>query len=408
MAGDIQIAALAELGRRSLTSSAEAIEQVTALVQRLCAADITVLSEVRDGEYRFAGLESEPALPLTAGTSAIPFDQSLCSRVHLGLAPAVVPDMREEPALWAQWLQLKQGLGVDWDIRAFCTTEVRLPDGTLYGTLCLHHREPRAFSEDEQALLAVLARITGDEVERERAQAELDLAIARLARAEQLRAELLEELAHELRAPLQVIDGYVEGMLDGVLEREDATLALIRREAGRSVRLIDDLAYLTRLEAPGAPPDRPQPVDLAAAVGEAIARFAPLAAAAGAELRAATAPATALVAPGRLEQVLVNLTRNALRAIADDGSTITLFAHSDGEWAVVGVEDDGPGVPPGELARVFDRFFRGRAARDQQRGSGLGLTVVRRIAENAGGGASAKQCDPRGLRVIVRLPRAPG
>jgi signal transduction histidine kinase len=405
--GDIQIAALAELGRRSLTSSAEAIAQVTEIAQRLSGVDITVLSEVRDGDYRFAGLESVPTLPLTPGSSLIPFEQSLCSRVHLGLAPAVVPDVREEPALWQQWLRLKQGLGVDWDIRAFCTTEVRLPDGTLYGTLCLHHREPRAFSEDEQALLVVLARITGDQIERERAQAELDAAIVRLGRAELLRAELLEELAHELRAPLQVIDGYVEGMLDGVLEREDATLALIRREAGRSVRLVDDLAYLTRLEASG-PPDHPEQVDLAVAVGDAIARFAPLAAAAGTELRAATSPVSALVAPGRLEQVLVNLTRNALRAVADDGTAITLFARREGEWAIVGAEDDGPGVPPDELARVFDRFFRGRTARDQQRGSGLGLTVVRRIAEGAGGSVSAEQREPRGLRVVVRLPCTPG
>ena len=190
---------------------------MTELVQRLSGVDITVLSEVRDGGYRFAGLETVPALPLVAGDSTIPFEQSLCSRVHLGQAPAVVPEMRDEPALWENWLQLKQGLGVDWDIRAFCTTDVRLPDGTLYGTLCLHHREPRAFSEDEQALLAVLARIAGDEIARERARGELDAAVERLTRAEQLRAELVEELAHELRAPLQVIDGYVEGMLDGVL-----------------------------------------------------------------------------------------------------------------------------------------------------------------------------------------------
>jgi hypothetical protein len=80
-----------------------------------------------------------------------------------------VPEVRDEPALWEQWLKLKQGLGVDWDIRAFCTTDVRLPDGSLYGTLCLHHREPRDFSDDEQALLAVLARIAADDIAPERA-----------------------------------------------------------------------------------------------------------------------------------------------------------------------------------------------------------------------------------------------
>jgi diguanylate cyclase len=197
---------------------------VTELVQRLTGVDITVLSEVRDGSYRFAGLETLPALPLVAGSSTIPFESSLCSRVHCGLAPAVVPEMRDQPALWDNWLALKQGLGVDWDIRAFCTTEVRLPDGSLYGTLCLHHCEPRAFSDDEQALLAVLARVAGDEIARERARAELEAAVERLTLAEVLRAELVEELAHELRAPLQVIDGYVEGMLDGVLERETGRL----------------------------------------------------------------------------------------------------------------------------------------------------------------------------------------
>jgi signal transduction histidine kinase len=376
VSGELRIADLSQLGKRTLASSDVAIAQVTELVQRLSGVDITVLSEVRDGGYRFAGLETVAPLPLAPGSSTIPFESSLCSRVHLGQAPAVVPEMRDEPALWESWLRLKQGLGVDWDIRAFCTTDVLLPDGTLYGTLCLHHREPRAFSDDEQALLAVLARIAGDDIARERARAELDAAVERLTQAEQVRAELVEELAHELRAPLQVIDGYVEGMLDGVLQREDATLALIRR------------------------------VDLAAAVDDAIARFAPLAAAAGSSLRAETQPVTALVPRGRLEQVLVNLTRNALRAVSEEGSAVVLFARAEGEWALAGVEDDGPGIPPDELARVFDRFYRGRATRDAQRGSGLGLTVVRRIVEAAGGNVSAEQRDPRGFRVTVRLPLA--
>jgi signal transduction histidine kinase len=403
--GDIRIADMAELGLRTLSSSEAAITQVTELVQRLSGVDITVLSEVSDGNYRFAGLETVPALPLVPGSSVIPFESSLCSRVHLGQAPAVVPELRDEPALWDNWLKLKQGLGVDWDIRAFCTTDVRLPDGSLYGTLCLHHCEPRAFSDDEQAMLAVLARIVGDEIARERARAELDAAVERLTAAEQLRAELIEELAHELRAPLQVIDGYVEGMLDGVLAREDATLALIRREAGRSVRLLDDLSYLTRLET-AVRHEQPDRIDLAVAVDDALARFAPLAAAAGTALSADTRPVSALVARGRLEQVLVNLTRNALRAVAEEGSAVTLFARAEGEWAIVGVEDDGPGIPPEEIGRVFERFYRGRSTRDQQRGSGLGLTVVRRIVEAAGGDVSAQQREPRGVRVVVRLPLA--
>ena len=110
MSGELRIAELALLGQRTLASSEDAIAQVTELVQRLSGVDTTVLSEVRDGTYRFVGLEAVPELPLVPG-DAIPFTSSLCSRVHLGLAPAVVPEMRDEPALWHNWLALKQGLG---------------------------------------------------------------------------------------------------------------------------------------------------------------------------------------------------------------------------------------------------------------------------------------------------------
>jgi len=67
-----------------------------------------------------------------------------------------------------------------------------------------------------------------------------------------------------------------------------------------------------------------------------------------------------------------NLTRNALRAVAEEGSTVTLFARAEGEWAIAGVADDRPGMPADEIGRVFDRFYRRRATRDRQRGSGLG------------------------------------
>ena len=115
---------------------------------------------------------------------------------------------------------------------------------------------------------------------------------------------------------------------------------------------------------------------------------------------------TALIPRGRLEQVLVNLTRNALRAVR--GATarrVTLFARAEGEWAIVGVEDDGPGIPPGRDRRACSTASTAaRSTRDRQRGSGLGLTVVRRIAEAAGGSVSAQQREPRGVRVVVAAP----
>src|SRR5262245_55526688 len=95
-----------------------------------------------DGRYVFRGLQKRPQLPIDAA-AAIPYEASLCSRIHLGQSPNTVPDTREVPALWSHWRELREGLGVEWDILAFCTRDVVLPDGTRFGTLCLHHCEPR-------------------------------------------------------------------------------------------------------------------------------------------------------------------------------------------------------------------------------------------------------------------------
>ncbi|MEZ5098757.1 MAG: HAMP domain-containing sensor histidine kinase [Thermoleophilia bacterium] len=406
MSTRIGLADIAAIGGRMLASSADSIAAVTAFVQRTTGVAVTVLAETTaDGRYVFRGIERAVEAPV--GTDdAIPYDWSLCSRIHLGESPATVPDTREVPALWRQWLRLKEGLGVDWDVLAFCTREVLLPDGVRFGTLCVHHTEPRAFSADEQALLEVLARLVGEEVARERAAAELAGSLRALAAAERRRVELAEELRHELRAPLHVIDGYAEAMLDGVVAASDEHLVLVRREAGRAMRLLDDLAELTRLEASPVVDETGEPVQLDALVLEMRDRMAPLAEANGLALEADVRAALVHAPRRRLEQVVVNLVRNALRALAQGGGTrITLVVRPDGDRVELGAEDDGPGIPPGEIERVFERFYRGSSAREQGSGTGLGLTIARRIVEAAGGEIAAETLEPRGARVVARLPR---
>jgi signal transduction histidine kinase len=397
----IGLGRIAELGGRAFTSSADEIAAVTELVQRTTGIDITVASEITpDAQYVFRGLETRPFLPIEAG-AAIPYAASLCSRIHLGQSPNTVPDTREVPALFDHWRTLKQGLGVDWDILAFCTRDIRLPDGALFGTLCLHHTEPRDFGDDEQALLEVLARLLGQEIWRERAAAELASALSALDAAERRRVELADELRHELRAPLQVIDGYAEGMLDRIVERDDDHVSLVRSEAGRAIQLLDDITELVRLEVPA--PERAAPLAVDEVVAAMRERLAPLAESAGVELAADLAPATVRIPRKRLEQLVVNLVRNALRAVATRGTRIALFVRPDGGHVEVGAEDDGPGMPPAELARAFERFYRGSSA-DAAKGSGLGLTIARRIAEAAGGEIRAENVAPHGLRVVARLP----
>src|SRR5439155_12608761 len=199
-------------------------------------------------------------------------------------------DTRDVPGLWQHWLRLKEGLGVDWDILAFCTRDIVLPDGSRFGTLCLDHVGPRGFSADEQALLGVLARLVGQEVWRERSALELADALLALDAVERQRVELAEEVSHELRAPLQVIDGYAEGMLDGIVGRDDEHLTLLRREAARAVQLLDDIVELARLETRDVVDEAPLlRADLTAL--EMRERLAPIAGAAGIDLVADVVPA---------------------------------------------------------------------------------------------------------------------
>ncbi len=401
------LARISELATSTLATSADAIAAVTELAQRLSGIDVTVVSEVTsDGRYVFRGLEKRIELPLER-ESAIPYAWSLCSRAHEGESPATVPDTRDVPALWRQWLRLKEGLGVEWDVLAFCTRDVRLPDGTLFGTLCLHHTSPRSFSDDEEALLEVLARLLGQEIGRERAAAELEGAVAALEAAERRRIELVEELRHELRAPLQVIDGYAEGMLDGLVDRDDEHVVLVRREAARATRLLDDLLELARLEADVDGNDALLAVSLDAVAAEMRDRLAPLAEAAGVELVAEVEPAVIRASSKRVEQLLVNLLRNALRSVQHEGgSRVAIVVRASEGVALLAVEDDGPGIPDAELPRVFERFYRGLSGRDEGTGSGLGLTIARRIAESYGGTIAAEPVMPRGVRIVASIPLA--
>jgi signal transduction histidine kinase len=316
-----------------------------------------------------------------------------------------VSDTREVAPLWQQWLRLKEGLGVDWDIRAFCTRRIHLPDGTLFGTLCVHHLSPRKFSADEEALLEVLARLLGEEIWRERAAAELGAALRAAEEAQRQRIELADELRHELRAPLQIIDGYAEAMLDHVATRDDDHLSLVRLEVARATSLLTDILDLVRLEAgPAAVHVEAIPAD--EVVVQMRDRFAPLAAAGGVRLAAEVVAARVPLSRKQMEQYLVNLLRNSLRALEErGGSQITLFVRTDEQTVAVGVEDNGAGVRPDELPRLFDRFYRG--ASESRPGSGLGLTIARRIVEGAGGRLDAELLAPRGLRIIARLPCVP-
>ena len=227
-----------------------------------------------------------------------------------------------------------------------------------------------------------------------------------LEATERRRIQLVGDVAHELRTPLTTLDGYLEGLEDGVIAPSDATWRLLRAETGRLTRMVNDLSELWRAEARQLPL-RIEDVDVAAVSGEVVDRFRPLAAPRGIDLELLVEPATARADRDRVAQVLANYLSNALRH-APDGSVVTVATSGADGQVTVTVTDRGPGLAPDELEAVFERFYRIDAARSRASGgSGIGLAIVRAIAGAMDGLAWAESGGPgKGATFVLELPAA--
>lgn len=225
-----------------------------------------------------------------------------------------------------------------------------------------------------------------------------------LAATESRRTRLLGEVAHEMRTPLTSLDGYVEGMIDGVFPADQETLGAVSEELHRLHRLADDLSSLSRTEE-GRLDLRRADVDLADLVQRAADRLAPQFQDAHVTLVVEAHQAVPVrVDPDRITQVVTNLLGNALLA-TPAGGTVTVGARVAGGAAEVVVGDTGIGLAPEDLERVFERFYR--AGERRSGGSGIGLTIARGIARVHGGDLTGASDGPgRGARFTVTLPLA--
>lgn len=227
-----------------------------------------------------------------------------------------------------------------------------------------------------------------------------------LEATERRRLQLVGDVAHELRTPLTTLDGYLEGLEDGVIEPSDETWRLLRTETGRLTRLVADLSELWRAEAHQLSLHI-EAVDVVAVATEVAERFAPLAAARSLEFDGPTAPALVRADRDRLAQIVGNYVSNAIRH-APEGSTIMVSAAEGAGTTRLGVTDRGPGLPADQLEAVFERFYRADPARTRSAGgSGIGLTIARALAEAMGGRAWAEPAhDGIGITFLVELPSA--
>lgn len=211
------------------------------------------------------------------------------------------------------------------------------------------------------------------------------------------------DASHELRTPLAVIRGNTELLSRGDLSGADRAeaFAIVFAEVDRMNRLVDDLLALARLDAAAGRTPR-QHVELATLAFEATARaraFSPREFAAD-----APEPVWVEADPDALMQALLNLLRNAAAHSGESGP-VTVSARRDGDAAVLEVADTGPGIPEGDLGRIFDRFYRAQGRRAAETGgSGLGLAITKRLVELHGGKISARNAEGGGAVFRIELP----
>jgi signal transduction histidine kinase len=213
---------------------------------------------------------------------------------------------------------------------------------------------------------------------------------ASLERQEAMRRDFIANAAHELRTPLTNLQGYLEALRDGVIEADRATYDSLLDEADRLVRLSHSLDSLAEGDAATAPP-RLDELDLSAAIRTALDLAQPTLERANLRLVVdvpARLPARAN--PDALAQVLSNLISNAVR-YTPAGGTVTVRAERAATDLLVSISNTGDGIPPADLERVFERFYRVEKSRDRARGgAGIGLAIVKQLVEASGGRVGAE------------------
>ena len=261
--------------------------------------------------------------------------------------------------------------------------------------------------------LLVLEREAHEASERARVEAEIAMTQAEAARAEAesangAKSDFLAVMSHELRTPLAAIMGYQELLADGitgpVTEAQAQQLGRIKVSARHLLSLIDEILTFTRLDA-GRETVVPEPIDLDDALKDAAEIVEPLATAKKLELKTISAGPGSIVESDstKIRQILVNLMSNAVK-FTDTGS-VTAEANFLGREFLLKVTDTGIGIQPENLHRIFDPFWQvEQKATRRATGTGLGLTVTKRLANLLGGDVDVTSTPGQGTTFTVRLP----
>jgi signal transduction histidine kinase len=226
-----------------------------------------------------------------------------------------------------------------------------------------------------------------------------------LERSDRQRRNMLADIAHELRTPITILRGRLEGILDGVYPADEAHIAPALEETYLLERLVEDLRLLALAEANQLRFEL-KSINLTELAETILGLFSAQAGERNVQLKLdaeANLP-DVLVDPQRFQQVVGNLIDNALR-YTPEGSAIDLTIRRKDNTVELTVADEGPGIPEGELEHIFDRFWRGEKSRARSTGgAGLGLSIARQLVEAQGGKITAHNRPERGFEVQISLP----
>jgi signal transduction histidine kinase len=227
---------------------------------------------------------------------------------------------------------------------------------------------------------------------------------AELGDADRMRRELVANVSHELRTPLGALQALLENLVDGVEPPDPAALRTALAQTERLGRLVSQLLDLSRLESGALEVEHVsfgirtllEQAARECALGDRPVRL---------KVRVEPGDLKTTGDPERLHQVVANLLDNAVRHSPPEGRVwLSAHAATAGRTTIV-VADEGPGIPPEEIERVFERFHRtdtARATRDG--GTGLGLAIARWIVDAHGGAIRAEPREPQGCRMVVEIP----
>ena len=371
----------------------QVIAESTARAMGAKACSIRLLDEDR-ARLRISAVTGLSAAYLAKGEVEVA--RSPVDRTALQGWPVRVPDVATSRSLQYPEAVLREG------IRAMLVVPLNLR-GTAIGVLRLYAGEPREFTDDDIGFLMAIAGQGATAIENARA-------FSNLQALDEAKSRFVYVVAHELKAPVAAVRSALslldEGYGGELSEGQRPLVARATRRIGALSALLQDLLALGAMKGQ-LPERRPEPVDLARIVDRVRERVQPDVEAKGLALTLdlASEPLVVSANPDDVERLVGNLLENAVKYTPGGGAVRVTLAR-DGDQARMDFADTGIGIAPDALPHVFDEFYRAGNAKQQSEGTGLGLTLVRRIVDLLHGTIAVESTLGQGTTFTLRLPLA--